>query len=150
MMSEIRGPPVIFIILIESINVSLHGTNKYLNKMVSWTYFTNDFQYTFIVMGKLCHFHYWNVFSYSGQFSWFGKKYIIISLCLRYSSSWYNIMTQSTIIIETKTYRCQHILWFNIQHQYYTDCSGSSDDCMIHTKFFSEVIMFWLSMESGS
>ena len=49
-MSEIWGPPFIFSIEKEYRKIYLHRTKK---NNATWTYYTNDYQYPFIIMVKI-------------------------------------------------------------------------------------------------
>ena len=102
-MSEMIVPSVLFIIVTENSNISLHSNKKYIKNKVTWTDSTNDCQSPFIAMVKICHCHYRAIYLYSGQLVSFDEKYIILRLIPRYYSSRDSIMAQSAIMIETKS-----------------------------------------------
>ena len=115
-------------------NASPRMNKKYIRDNFTWNYYNNDFQSPLIVMVNICHCYSCTISWYSGKFKWFNKKYITLWIRPRYYSSWEKMMTQSTIIIETKKPTTTKTSFYLIYRHYYSPYrSGSNNDCFMYT-----------------
>ena len=145
-MSEMWEPPIPSRIFRKDRNVSLHITNKNINNKATWTYSTNDYQFPFIFIVKICHWYsyiiswsYWNI-------AWFNEENIVLWPIIWYYTYCGNMITQRIFIMKKKipthplvqsTTPLVYILKY--QHMWLWDVNPRN--------YVSEVTMFWLPIK---